>query len=507
MLGFLISLYSVDIPNAQIPFATPIPGRPHAVSCSFPTMGDVIRYEENDPTTREKIQVAYPRFVTHHRVREWERRLKRKFDLPDKVVYCVCSTRAAKEMQRYVGIAAAKVFAGEAYAVVAVDTGGENELKARKFLQHTGCRISSRQAESLLQADGLVPGDPAEPDACAYETLVEAITEKTGARANEDVYLTNSGMSAVHAAFQAVREIQARKDRCLWIQLGWIYVDTYEILNKFAGDDDQKIFIPDPTNLDALAAVLAEQGGRVAGIIAELPTNPLVQTPDIDRLFELARSHGVALIVDPTVSSILNVDLLPYCDLLVTSLTKYVSHEGDVLMGAVVLAANSPFFEALASLIGIYAEPPFHADVSRVVEQLGRMDEVARIVNANTLALAAFFEQHPGVKKVFWAYGGDNRPRYEKIEKEPGSPGSMVTIDLVKPVAAFYDVCRISKGPSFGMERTLMSPFMYMAHYDIVSREDGKDELRAYGINPDLIRISVGTEPIEQIIAAFDEAL
>ncbi|MCB1124213.1 MAG: PLP-dependent transferase, partial [Verrucomicrobiae bacterium] len=258
---------------------------------------------------------------------------------------------------------------------------------------------------------------------------------------------------------------------------------------------------------DQLERILADRGERVAGIISELPTNPLVQTPDIEQLYELAQKHEVALIADPTVSSVLNVDVLPYCDVLVTSLTKYVSHEGDVLMGAIALGSHSQFFEELKPLIAAYAEPPFHGDVSRVVEQLDRMEEVARTVNANTIALAEFFENHPGVKKTFWAYGGDNRERYEKIEKEPGCPGSMITIDLVKPVEEFYDTCRISKGPSFGMDRTLMSPFMYMAHYDIVSREDGKDELRAYGLNPDLIRISVGTEPIEQIIAAFDEAL
>ena len=57
------------------------------------------------------------------------------------------------------------------------------------------------------------------------------------------------------------------------------------------------------------------------------------------------------------------------------------------------------------------------------------------------------------------------------------------------------------------MNITLMSPFMYMAHYDFVSTEAGRADLLSYGLNPDLLRIAVGTEPIEQIIAAFDEVL
>jgi len=471
-------------------------------------MEDVIRYEERDAELHNRISVAYPRFVSHHRVVQWEAYLQKKYDLADYVTYCVCSNQAAKELQRYVGFSLVKVLADEAHAVVAVEKVEEAELKARKFLQHTGYRISSREAEDLLKQEGLIEGDGnTVPDPEAYERLQDTLTEKIGARTNEDVFLANSGMSAIYAAFRAVQDVQAKKDRTVWIQLGWIYVDTYEILNKFAGDDDQKIFIPDPTDLDQIESLLKERGDTVAGIIAELPTNPLVQTPDVKRLQQLSREHEVALILDPTVSSIVNVDTLPFADILVTSLTKYISHEGDVMMGAIALQPESPFYESTKELVASYVEPPYHRDVARVAEQLDQVESVAEQVNANTLKLAAFFENHPGVANVFWACGGDNAERYQMIEKEPGSPGAMITIEVKKPVAEFYDVCRIPKGPSFGMELTLMSPFMYMAHYDIVSADTGRDELMAYGINADLIRISVGTEPIEEIIAAFDEAL
>ena len=471
-------------------------------------MDDVIRYEERDPELHKSISVAYPRFVSHHWVLQWEAYLQKKYDLGEFVTYCVCSNQAAKDLQRYVGFAQVKVIADEAHAVVAVKKEEEAELKARKFLQHTGYRISSREAEDLLRQEGLAEGDGnSQPDPDAYERLQDTLTEKIGARTNEDVFLANSGMSAIYAAFRAVQEVQAKKERTLWIQLGWIYVDTYEILNKFAGDDDQKIFIPDPTNLDQIEAILKERGDQVAGILAELPTNPLVQTPDVKRLQQLSQEHEVALILDPTVSSIVNVDALPFADVLVTSLTKYISHEGDVMMGAIALQPDSPFYESVKALVEDYVEPPYHRDVARVAEQLDRVEPVAEVVNANTIRLAEFFENHPGVAKVFWAYGGDNADRYRVIEKEPGSPGSMITIEVKKPVAEFYDACRIPKGPSFGMDRTLMSPYMYMAHYDYICSEEGCDELRAYGINPDLIRISVGAEPIEEIIAAFDEAL
>lgn len=498
----------MDIPSKQISFATPIPDLPHAISVSFPTLDDVIRYEERNPEAHAQLKIAYPRFVAHHRVVEWEAFLQTKFGLEEMHVHCLCSTHAAKDLQRYVGFQHVKVIADEAYAVVGVEKDEAAEIKARKFLQHTGCRISSRQAEDLLiEASVLISSEVSVPDENAFENVQDSLTEKIGARTNEDVFLANSGMGAVYAAFRAIQEIQSKKDRTYWIQLGWMYVDTYEILNKFAGDDENKIFIQDPTNLDALESILESRGFEVAGIISEMPTNPLVQTPDVERLLKLARTYGVALVVDPTVASIVNVDVLPFTDVLVTSLTKYVSHEGDVMMGAVALQADSPFYNELKTLIRKHIEPPYHRDVKRVADQLPNVESVAKTVNANTLKLAAFFEGHPGVRLTHWAYGADNAERYQKIEKDADCPGSMITIDLVKPLAEFYDVCRISKGPSFGMEITLMSPFMYMAHYDLVSQAQGREDLNAYGINPDLVRISVGTEPIEQIIAAFGEAL
>jgi len=498
----------VDIPSKQIPFATPIPDKPHAVSCSFPTMEDVIKYEERDSNLHNQLRIAYPRFVSHHLILQWERYLQSKLELAHSVIYCVCSTQAARELQSYVGSRHLRVIPDETYAVVAVEKEEEIEFKARKFLQHTGCRVSSRQAKDLLIVNGLLVGpEPQKPDLNSYESLQDFLTEKTGVRTRGDVFLTNSGMNAVYAAFRAIQKVQSKKNRTLWVQLGWIYVDTYEILNKFAGDDDQKIFIPDPTNLDELSSVLEERGEQVAGIISELPTNPLVQTPDLERLSELSKKHGVALVVDPTVSSIVNVDVLPFSDMLVTSLTKYISHEGDVMMGVVALQSESPFYEEIKKLITEYVEPPYHRDVFRIAEQLGTIESIAAIVNANTIKLAQFLQGHPGVRKVYWAYGDGNAERYQKIQKANHSPGSMITIDLVKPVAEFYDHCRIRKGPSFGMDISLMSPFMYMAHYDIISKETGRDELLAYGLNPDLIRISVGTEPIEQIIQAFNEAL
>jgi cystathionine gamma-synthase len=71
----------------------------------------------------------------------------------------------------------------------------------------------------------------------------------------------------------------------------------------------------------------------------------------------------------------------------------------------------------------------------------------------------------------------------------------------------FYDAVTTMKGPSFGADRTILCPFMYLAHYDLVTSEAGRSQLQAAGIDPDLIRIAVGTEPYEELEAVFAAAL
>jgi len=83
----------------------------------------------------------------------------------------------------------------------------------------------------------------------------------------------------------------------------------------------------------------------------------------------------------------------------------------------------------------------------------------------------------------------------------------MISFELAMPLAQFYDRLRLPKGPSFGMKETLICPFIYLAHYDLVTSESGRAALAAAGLSPELLRLSIGCEPAEDIIAALAEAL
>jgi cystathionine gamma-synthase len=85
----------------------------------------------------------------------------------------------------------------------------------------------------------------------------------------------------------------------------------------------------------------------------------------------------------------------------------------------------------------------------------------------------------------------------------------MITFTLRKlgALEAFYDRLNLPKGPSFGMKTTLICPFMYLAHYDLVTTPAGLAELSASKLDPDLLRLCIGTEPVDDIITSLSEAL
>src|SRR6185369_6579809 len=139
--------------------------------------------------------------------------------------------------------------------------------------------------------------------------------------------------------------------------------------------------------------------------------------------------------------------------------------------------------------------------------QIGETESVVSRINANAAPVAAFLEQHPKIRDVFWALRPASRQNYQRIARAPDATGGMISFTLRGPLAPFYDRLRLPKGPSFGMTTTLICPFMYLAHYDLVTTPAGIAELSASRLDPDLLRLCCGTEPAAEIIAALAEAL
>jgi cystathionine gamma-synthase len=473
-------------------------------------MADVIRYEEGDPDTLNAFQAGYPRFFRNPLITRLAGFLEQEEGLPPGSPL-VPSREVAADFAAFLGLPESALIPLEGFWAVRLPDNDAARLDARAFLQHTGSGVSSREAETVLAArfgHSAFPESRSPEPAIACDVRIrEHLHGIYGTAAADDIRLYRGGMNAFYAGFRAVQAVQAVRDRHLWIQLGWLYVDTIRVLERFSRPADPPVQVLNVLDLDDLKAVLADHGHRVAGIVTEVPTNPLVQTPDLGRLRELADKYRAALVLDPTLVSPHNVNVLEFSDLHINSLTKYAATEADVMMGALALNHRSRFYDDLRLALEPYGATPSGEDLARMAVQIDGYAGAIRRMNRSTVKVAEFLESHPAVHSVHWAGKQPSAWNYNWIQHREAGPGAIVSFSVHQPVESFYDRCALVKSPSFGARFTMMCPFMYLAHYDLVRQTEGRAFLQSQGIDPGLIRLSVGLEDPAEIIAALDDAL
>jgi len=450
------------------PLGATVPASPHATVVSLPTLADVEGYERKDPATLRHITVGYPRFVRNRLVSEAAARAGAAVTSLDEVGDWVLLTTPP----------------------------GDAAARLAKFVQHTGTLISSRQAAATLAPERRHVGAPPAPVQAALAPYLAGV-------APADILLATSGMNAVAAAIAAIDAVQRPRGRRVWIQFGWLYVDSTRLLEKAA--DAPHHFIADVRDLAAVERLLA--AGDVAGVLTELPNNPQLETADIPALRALCDRYGARLLLDPSSVGLATVDVLPWADILCCSLTKYAASEGDVMAG--VLAVNPSRPDAAALLAGARAHlAPLHPlDTAALATQVGRLGEVTARLSATAAEIARRFAAHPAVARVRTADTGPTAAAFRALRRPGAGAGALITIELRGEMRRVYDRLRVVKGPSFGLRYTLTTPFLWLAHFDQVTTEAGRAEIRAAGLDPDLLRVSVGVESPEEIWDAFSEAL
>ncbi len=497
----------------HLPLGQRIPDSPHAVSCSLPTMRDVKGYEEKDPAVMQHLSSGYPRFVVHPFARQLAAHLvATNSALAGSTLWLTSSERMAVALADHLGTTsgALRLEHGGLHGVYHPES-AEIATRAKVFLQNLGGFLSSRAAEDQLVRLGLRERIHKE-ETFARDPLAEIqrhLRPALPGTGDSDLFVTSCGMSAIAAAFHVVAELQAARGRTVWLQLGWLYLDTIAILKKFTLTADDYVYIRNVDDFASLERIFRAHGARIAGVIAEVPTNPLIQTPDLPALARLCHAHGARLLVDPSISSLYNLDVLAHSDLVVSSLTKYTASEGDLTAGLVAVNPAGADADALRRALPAQVEPLYSRDLARLAHEIGETAGVLRAIHASTAKVATFLGAHPAIAKVYWSLQGGSRENYLRLARSPDATGGMITFTLRKlgSLERFYDRLRLPKGPSFGMKTTLICPFMYLAHYDLVTTPAGLAELAASHLDPDLLRLCVGTEPVEEIIRALDEAL
>lgn len=476
----------------------PIPPTPYGISVCLPLWRHVIGYEEKDPAVMAKFQSGYPRFFVPPLV-------QRLCDVVE--VACAGSGEKALVFPRAVHAERGAVFVRAKAGVAArVFEFGEERLGvlvfpkevydvARRFWRFCGELVSARQAEAAL---GLkAPVAKAEGER-ARQGVRQRLADITGQRP-EDVFLFPSGMAANYAVHRLLTALfPGRKT----VQLDFPYVDVLKLQEQFGAGAHFLPFVDD-SDYERLGQMVREE--PLAGIFAEMPSNPLMKCVDLRRVVEtlFVEEKDVPLIVDDTVATCVNVDAFLLADVVTTSLTKAFSGAGDVLAGSVIVNADSPFHDEFVAFLRQHGDHELWAGDAVALEQNSRdFVERVKVMSRNGVALYEFLAQHPAVERVYHSIT-DESGVYDHLQRPDGGHGGLLSFVLKDKSRAegVYDAMEFCKGPSLGTNYSLACPFTLLAHYDELEWAE------RCGVERTLIRFSTGLEPEEIIIGRMKRVL
>ncbi len=495
-MNVILSEYFCKIPCGEtIPFQNP-----HAVSVSLPEIQNVIDYEEGKSEVIDKMRSGYPRFFQNQFVKQLTQIIKEKHEISDeKKLIPITSIQARNCIEKVFNVLFEYIEDEFENVFLILDFNDENNKKYTDFIRNAGLIISSRKAEATLYKLNLIDTVFVEEDVNEEQAIfnIKNTLSKAYGTVSEKIILSNCGMNALFAATEALVAIQKEFGKTKIVQLGWLYVDTMEIIERKENSHVQ-ITIFDLVQLENW---LEENHENVAVLITEVVSNPLLQCVDLPKLHELCLRFSVKLIVDNTLATPFCVDVLPFCDVAVESLTKFACGNADLLFGAIIVNDK-----ALISLINENVISPFEGETKRLGFQILEYENRVKKISENTILLHDYLKTQAKVVEIKSVFHEDSLKNFSKIQKENLVPG-LLSVVFDKDLDYYYDELQLAKGPSLGTEFTLAMPYVYLAHYDYLKSENGLNKLNELGINPNLLRISVGVEPIEDIIKAFQLAL
>lgn len=324
------------------------------------------------------------------------------------------------------------------------------------------------------------------------EVLEDTVRELEG---GDDCLAFSSGMAAI----SCLMELFSPGDRLV---ASWdLYGGSIRLFDSVSAKNGVEVDRVDTTDLDAVAAAL-EPGAKA--LFVESPTNPLMAVSDIRALAELAHGAGALLVVD-------NTFLTPYfmnpislgADVVVHSATKYLAGHNDVIAGLLVSAVPevSERLRYLIKTIGSGLDPFAAWLVSRGIKTLPvRMERHQQ----NALALATWLEEQPQVRYVLYP-GLPDHPGHDLCLEQGRGFGGMVTFGVDSEKRALDLLRRVRLvmfAESLGGAETLITYPLTQTHADVAP-----EELAEKGIDGTMLRLSVGLESADDVIADLAQAL
>jgi len=307
----------------------------------------------------------------------------------------------------------------------------------------------------------------------------------------------SSGMGATDAVIKLLKpgdEVITGND---------LYGGTYRMFTKVFAQYGIKFHFIDLTDANNIRNYI---NANTKLLWVETPTNPTMQIVDIEACAAIAKQHQIILAVDNTFAS-------PYlqnpidlgADIVMHSVTKYLGGHSDVVMGA-LLMNDDKLYEQIAFIHNSCGATPGPQDAFLVLRGLKTLHLRMKAHCENGKQIAHFLRTHPKIEKVYWP-GFEDHPNHSIAKKQMRDFGGMISIVLKNAdleetfkIASSFKVFTLAE--SLGGVESLINHPATMTHASIP-----KEEREKAGVVDNLLRLSVGVEEVEDLLADLKQVL
>jgi cystathionine beta-lyase len=282
-----------------------------------------------------------------------------------------------------------------------------------------------------------------------------------------------------------------------------LYGGTYRLFTKVFAQYGIKFHFVDMSDEMAVRAVMSD---RVKMVWVETPTNPLLRIIDIELMIKIGHEFNSIVVVDNTFAS-------PYlqnpakmgADIVMHSATKYINGHSDVVMG-VLCTSSDELRDRLAFIQNSCGATPGPMDCFLTLRGIKTLHIRMQRHCENGAKVAHWLKDHSKVGQVYWP-GFESHPNHEVAKKQMRDFGGMISFtlkdDAIEKALTFLKSTHLfSLAESLGGVESLVGHPATMTHASIP-----KEEREANGLKDSLIRLSVGIEHVDDLIADLDAAL
>ncbi len=326
-------------------------------------------------------------------------------------------------------------------------------------------------------------------------TLAVAEGKIAALEGSEAAMVTASGMAAISSAL-----LGALKAGDELIATRQLYGGTYRLMRDVLPDLGIRVH-----HVEAdLAGIETLVNSRTRVLYVETPTNPTLRIVDLKKAIAFAKKHNLISIIDNTFASpILQKPIELGFDMVVHSATKYMGGHSDIIAGAA--AGSQKWMDRIRHMVIALGGSMDPDAAYYLIRGLKTLELRVKKQCENAMAVAKFLEKHPKVARVHYP-GLPSHPDHKLAKRQMRGFGAMLAFDMKGGLAAarrFCDRVRLFLlAASLGGVESLVILPIYTSHYNMSA-----EELACVGVTPGTVRVSVGLENPEDLIADLKQAL